>query len=139
MPKSKKALPKKQDSKKTKSFSKKKSSKPKSSKKKEEKEQPQRIRIKIKAYDHRIIDESARKIVNNVLRQGAQVLGPVPLPTEIHKWTVNRSTFVHKDARNQYEMRIHKRLIDILNPTPKIIDSLMNLDLPSGVDVEIKS
>jgi len=140
MPKSKEAAQqkKKRKPKKAKVPSKK-ISKSKTPSKTEEKEQPQRIRIKIKAYDHRIIDESARKIVNNALRQGAQVLGPVPLPTEIHKWTINRSTFAHKDARDQYEMRIHKRLIDILNPTPKIIDSLMNLDLPSGVDVEIKS
>lgn len=97
-----------------------------------------KIRIKIRAYDYRLIDESAKKIVNAVLAQGANIRGPVPLPTEIHKWTVNRSTFVHKDARDQYEMRIHKRLIDILNPTSKIIDSLMSLDLPAGVDIEIK-
>jgi len=97
-----------------------------------------RIRIKIRAYDHRLIDESARKIIDNTLRQGAEVCGPVPLPTEIHKWTVNRSTFVHKDARDQYEMRIYKRVIDIINPNAKIIDSLSRLDLPAGVDVEIK-
>ncbi len=108
--------------------------------KKEEakKEQIQRIRIKIKAYDHKVIDQSAAQIVETAKRTGAQVSGPVPLPTEIHRETVIRSPFVHKDSREQYEMRIHKRLIDILKPASKTIDSLMNLDLPAGVDVEIK-
>jgi small subunit ribosomal protein S10 len=105
--------------------------------KKEEEAKP-RIRIKIKAYDHKIIDQSAKQIVETAQRSGASITGPVPLPTEIRKVTVNRSTFVFKDARDQYEMRIHKRLIDILNPTPKTIDSLTNLDLPAGVDIEIK-
>jgi small subunit ribosomal protein S10 len=105
--------------------------------KKEEEVKP-RIRIKIKAYDHKIIDQSARLIVDTAQRSGADISGPVPLPTEIRKFTVNRSTFVYKDARDQYEMRIHKRLIDILNPTPKTIDNLTNLDLPAGVDIEIK-
>lgn len=103
-----------------------------------EEEAKPRIRIKIKAYDHKIIDQSARQIVDTALRSGATIIGPVPLPTEIRKITVNRSTFVYKDARDQYEMRIHKRLIDILSPTPKTIDSLTNLDLPAGVDIEIK-
>jgi len=98
----------------------------------------QRIRIKIRAYDHRLIDESARRIVNDTLKQGASICGPIPLPTETRKWTVNRSTFVHKDARDQYEMRIFKRVIDIINPDSKIIDSLSKLDLPAGVDIEIK-
>ena len=98
----------------------------------------QRLRIKIKAYDSKIIDSSCRQIVDIALRNGAEVVGPVPLPTEIHKYTVNRSTFVHKNAREQFEMRSHKRLVDILNPNPKIIDALMNLNLPAGVDVEIK-
>jgi ribosomal protein S10 len=98
----------------------------------------QKIRIKIKAYDHRLIDECARKIVNDTIKQGATICGPIPLPTETRKWTVNRSTFVHKDARDQYEMRIFKRVIDIINPDSKIIDSLSKLDLPAGVDVEIK-
>ena len=98
----------------------------------------QRLRIKIKAYDSKIIDSSCRQIVDIALRNGAEVVGPVPLPTEIHKYTVNRSTFVHKNAREQLEMRSHKRLVDILNPNPKIIDALMNLNLPAGVDVEIK-
>ncbi len=97
-----------------------------------------RVRIKIKAYDHKVIDQSARKIAETAERTGAQIMGPVPLPTETHKVTVNRSTFVHKNARDQYEMRVHKRLIDIVNPTAKTIDNLTNLDLPSGVDVEIK-
>jgi len=97
-----------------------------------------RIRIKIKAYDHKIIDQSAKLIVETAQRSGASISGPVPLPTEVRKYTVNKSTFVHKDARDQYEMRTHKRLIDIDNPTPKTIDSLTNLDLPAGVDIEIK-
>ncbi|MCX6761612.1 MAG: 30S ribosomal protein S10 [Candidatus Moranbacteria bacterium] len=105
---------------------------------KNEEEVKSRIRIKIKAYDHKIIDQSARQIVDTAQRSGASIVGPVPLPTEIRKFTVNKSTFVHKDARDQYEMRIHKRLIDIMSPTPKTIDSLTNLDLPAGVDIEIK-
>jgi len=107
-------------------------------KKKEDEEIKQRIRIRIRAYDHKLIDQSARQIVETAQRYGAEVCGPVPLPTEIHKYTVNRSTFVHKDAREQYEMRVHKRLIDISNPTAKVIDSLVNLNLPAGVDIEIK-
>ena len=105
---------------------------------KNEEEVKTRIRIKIKAYDHKVIDQSAYQIVETAQRSGANVVGPIPLPTEIRKFTVNKSTFVHKDARDQYEMRIHKRLIDIVNPTPKMIDSLTNLDLPAGVDIEIK-
>lgn len=101
-------------------------------------ENGQRIRVKLKGYDNKIIDKSARQIVDTIERYGGKVVGPVPLPTEIHKYTVNRSTFVHKDSREQYEMRVHKRLIDILNPSSKIIDSLMNLNLPAGVDIEIK-
>ncbi len=103
-----------------------------------EKETHQGVRIKIRAYESRLIDASAKQIVETAQRYGAKIAGPVPLPTEIHKYTVNRSTFVHKDSRDQYEMRVHKRLIDILNPNPKIIDALMNLNLPAGVDVEIK-
>lgn len=97
-----------------------------------------KIRIKLRAFDHKVIDNSTKQIVEAVLRYGAEVLGPVPLPTEIHKYTVNRSSFVHKDSREQFEMRVHKRLIDILNPTPKVIDALMSLNLPAGVDIEIK-
>ena len=98
----------------------------------------QRIRIKIRAYDHKIIDKSARTIIETAQRTGGKVIGPVPLPTEKKKYTVLNSTFVHKDARDQYEMRIHKRLIDILDPTPQTVDALMNLNLPAGVDIEIK-
>ncbi len=97
-----------------------------------------RIRIKIRAYDHKIIDQSTKTIIETVDRTGAKVIGPVPLPTEKKKFTVMRSTFVHKDARDQYEMRIHKRLLDIINPTAQTVDALQNLNLPAGVDVEIK-
>jgi len=98
----------------------------------------QRIRIKIKAYDHKIIDSSAKKIIDTCHRLSAQVIGPVPLPTEKRKYTVNRSTFVHKNARDQFEMRTHKRLIDIIDPDAKTVDALMSLNLPAGVNVEIK-
>lgn len=98
----------------------------------------QRIRIKIKAYDNKIIDQSTRTIIETAERSGAKICGPVPLPTEKSKYTVIRSPFVHKNSREQYEMRIHKRLIDILNPSAKTVDTLMNLSLPAGVDVEIK-
>ncbi len=104
----------------------------------EKEEIKQRIRIKIRAYDHKLIDQSARQIVETAQRYGAQVAGPVPLPTETHKYTVNSATFKYKDAREQFEMRVHKRLIDILNPGAKVIDSLSNLNLPAGVDIEIK-
>ena len=98
----------------------------------------QRIRIKIKAFDHKIIDQSTRTIIDTAVRSGAKVFGPIPLPTEKKKYTVNRSTFVHKDARDQYEMRVHKRLLDIIDPTPQTIDALQSLNLPAGVDLEIK-
>lgn len=104
----------------------------------EPEELKQKIRIKIRAYDHKIIDQSTKTIIDTVTRTGAKILGPVPLPTEKKKYTVLKSSFVHKDARSQYEMRIHKRLLDILDPLPKTIDSLQNLNLPAGVDVEIK-
>ena len=97
-----------------------------------------RIRIKIRAYDNRIIDQATKTIVETAERHDAKIIGPVPLPTEKLKFTVNRSTFVHKDAREQYEMRVHKRLIDIINASPKCVDALMGLNLPSGVDIEIK-
>jgi len=97
-----------------------------------------KLRIKLRAYDHKVIDSSCRQIIDVALRYGAEVLGPVPLPTETHKYTVNRSTFVHKDAREQFEMRVHKRLIDVMSPNPKVIDALMSLNLPAGVDIEIK-
>ncbi len=98
----------------------------------------QRIRIKIKAFDHKIIDQSTKTIIETAERSGAQIYGPIPLPTEKRKYTVNKSTFVHKDSRDQYEMRIHKRLLDIIEPTAKTVEALTNLSLPAGVDVEIK-
>lgn len=107
-------------------------------KKKEGEEVIPKIRIKIKSFDHKIIDQSAMQIVETAKRTGAKIAGPVPLPTEIHRETVIRSPFIHKDSREQYEMRIHKRLIDILSPTPKTIEALTSLSLPAGVDVEIK-
>ena len=97
-----------------------------------------RIRIKIRAYDNKIIDQAAKNIIQTAERNNAKVVGPVPLPTEKTKFTVNRSTFVHKTSREQYEMRVHKRLIDVLNPNPKCIDALTNLQIPAGVDIEIK-
>ncbi len=101
-------------------------------------EATQRIRIKLKAYDNKIIDKSAKQIVETIERNGGQVIGPVPLPTEIHKYTVNRASFIDKNSREQFEMRVHKRLIDIPSSGPKIVDSLMNLNLPAGVDIELK-
>ena len=98
----------------------------------------QNIRIRLKAFDHRLIDNSAREIVETAKRTGAQVRGPVPLPTKIERFTVLTSPHVDKDARDQYELRTHKRLMDILEPTDKTVDALMKLELPSGVDVQIK-
>ena len=98
----------------------------------------QRIRIKIKAYDNKIIDQSAKKIVETAERTGSKITGPVPLPTEIKKYTVNRASFVYKNTREQFEMRVHKRVIDILNPTPKIMEALTNMSLPSGVNIDVK-
>ena len=98
----------------------------------------QKIRIRLKAYDHEVIDQSTKKIVETVVRTQAKVRGPVPLPTEIRKYTVVRSPHVDKDSREHFEMRIHKRLIDIVDPTPKTIDSLQRIELPAGVDIEIK-
>lgn len=99
----------------------------------------QGLKIKLKAYDHKVLDNSCRQIIETASRYDVQIIGPVPLPTEIHKYTVNRSTFVHKDSREQFEIRTHKRLIEVTNPNPRFIDGLMNLNLPAGVDVEIKS
>ncbi len=107
-------------------------------KKEDQKDSGPRVRIKIRAYDNKIIDSATKTIIDTAQRNNATVVGPVPLPTETNKFSVNRSTFVHKKSAEQFEMRTHKRLIDILNPTPKAIDALMNLNLPSGVDVEIK-
>jgi small subunit ribosomal protein S10 len=101
-------------------------------------ESKQDIRVKLRAYDSRILDKSTRQIVDTIERNGGRVLGPVPLPTAIHKYTVNRATFIDKNSREQFEMRVHKRLIDIGDINPKIIDALMNLSLPAGVDIEIK-
>ncbi|MGQ9474439.1 MAG: 30S ribosomal protein S10 [Candidatus Caldatribacteriaceae bacterium] len=98
----------------------------------------QKIRIKLKGYDHRILDQSAVRIVQAVERSGATVAGPIPLPVEVSKYTVLRSPHVDKKSRDQFEMRTHKRLIDILDPNPKTVDALMHLDLPAGVDIEIK-
>ena len=98
----------------------------------------QKIRIRLKAYDHRVLDQSAEQIVETAERTGAQVVGPVPLPTKIEKFTVMRSPFIDKDSREQFEIRTHKRLIDIVDPGSKTIDTLMRLNLPAGVDIEIK-
>ena len=98
----------------------------------------QKIRIRLKAFDHKILDQSAEKIVETAKRTGASVAGPIPLPTERNVYTILRSPHVNKDSREQFEMRTHKRLIDIIDPTPKTVDSLMGLDLPAGVDIEIK-
>ncbi|HAR5425264.1 30S ribosomal protein S10 [Staphylococcus aureus] len=98
----------------------------------------QKIRIRLKAYDHRVIDQSAEKIVETAKRSGADVSGPIPLPTEKSVYTIIRAVHKYKDSREQFEQRTHKRLIDILNPTPKTVDALMGLNLPSGVDIEIK-
>ena len=98
----------------------------------------QKIRIRLKAYEHRILDQAADKIVDTAKRTGATISGPIPLPTERTIYTVLRSPHKYKDSREQFEMRTHKRLIDIVNPTPKTVDALMKLDLPSGVDIEIK-
>jgi len=98
----------------------------------------QRIRIRLKAYDHRVLDQSARQIVDAAERTGAAVVGPVPLPTKIERFTVIRSPFIDKDSREQLEIRTHKRLIDILEPSSKTVDTLMKLNLPAGVDIEIK-
>jgi small subunit ribosomal protein S10 len=97
-----------------------------------------RLRIRVRAYESKILDASVKQIMDTALRFGAEVSGPIPLPTEIKKYTVNRSSFVYKDAREQFEMRVHKRLIDILNPDAKVIEALTNLSLPSGVNIDVK-
>ena len=98
----------------------------------------QRIRIRLKAYDHRVLDESAKRIVETAERTGATVVGPVPLPTRLERFTVRRSPFVDKDSHEHFEIRTHKRLIDVIEPDNKTIDALMRLNLPAGVDIEIK-
>ena len=97
-----------------------------------------KLRIRIRAYEHKILDASVKQIMDTAIRYDAKVLGPIPLPTEIKKYTVNRSAFVYKNAREQFEMRTHKRLIDIINPNPKVIEALTNLSLPSGVNIDVK-
>jgi small subunit ribosomal protein S10 len=97
-----------------------------------------KLRIRVRAYEHKILDTSVKQIIDTAMRFDATVVGPIPLPTEIKKYTVNRSTFVHKDAREQFEMRTHKRVIDILNPSPKVVEALTNLSLPSGVNIDVK-
>jgi small subunit ribosomal protein S10 len=96
------------------------------------------LRIRVRAYEHKILDASLRQIMDTAARYDAEVHGPVPLPTEIKKYTVNRSSFIDKNAREQFEMRVHKRLIDIVNPNPKVIEALTNLSLPSGVNIDVK-
>ena len=98
----------------------------------------QNIRIRLKAFDHRVLDSSTSEIVNTARRTGAQVRGPIPLPTRIERFTVNRSPFIDKKSREQFEIRVHKRLLDIVDPTPQTVDALMKLDLAAGVDVEIR-
>lgn len=98
----------------------------------------EKLRIRVRAYENKILDASVKQIIDTALRYDAQVVGPVPLPTEVKRYTVNRSTFVFEDAREQYEMRMHKRLIDIRNPSSKVIEALTNLSLPSGVNIEVK-
>ena len=106
--------------------------------KKEEQLQKERLRLRIKSYDAKLIDSSVRQIIEAIKRHGGDVVGPIPLPTEFKRYSVNRSTFVHKKSGEAFEMRVHKRLVDILNPQQKIIESLTDLNLPAGVDVEIK-
>jgi small subunit ribosomal protein S10 len=98
----------------------------------------QKLRIRVRAYEYKVLDLSVKQIIDTAMRYDAKVLGPIPLPTQISKYTVNRSSFIYKNAREQFEMRIHKRLIDIMNPTPKVIEALTNLTLPSGVNIDVK-
>ena len=104
-----------------------------------EKEQNDRLRLRVKSYDHRLLDNSVKQIVDTLERQNAKIVGPIPLPTGFKRYTVNRSTFVHKDAREQFELRVHKRLIDVEKPSAKIIEALSDLNLPAGAEVEIKT
>lgn len=97
-----------------------------------------KLRIRVKAYENKVLDASVKQIIDTALRFDATILGPIPLPTELDKYTVNRASFVYKNAREQFEMRVHKRLIDILNPSPKVIESLTNISLPSGVSIDVK-
>lgn len=97
-----------------------------------------RLRLRVRAYDHKVLDASVKQIIDTALRFDADVVGPIPLPTDIRKFTVNASSFVYKDAREQFEIRTHKRILDILNPTAKVVDALTNLSLPSGVSVDVR-
>ena len=105
---------------------------------KKKEEGQSKLRLRVRSYDHKLIDSSIKQIIETAIRNGAEIVGPIPLPTEFKRYTVNRSTFVHKNAREQFEMRVHNRMIDIMNPNQKIIESLSSLNLPSGVDIEIK-
>lgn len=107
-------------------------------KQKEKEEVAHKLRIRISAYEHKILDTSVRQIIDTALRYDAKIVGPVPLPTRIKKYTVNRASFVYKDAREQFEIRVHKRLIDILNPDQKVIEALTNMNLPLGVSIDVK-
>jgi small subunit ribosomal protein S10 len=107
-------------------------------KKSAKKEEAQKLRIRVRAYESKVLDTSVKQIIDTARRFEAVILGPIPLPTEIKRYTVNRASFVYKDAREQFEMRIHKRLLDIVNPNAKLIEALTNLSLPSGVDIEVK-
>ena len=106
--------------------------------KKEEAKEFAKLRIRVSAYEHKVLDASVKQIVDTAVRYDGKIEGPIPLPTEIKKYTVNRSSFIDKNSREQFEMRVHKRLIDILNPSPKIVESLTNLNLPSGVNIDVK-
>ncbi len=99
---------------------------------------PNILRIRVRAYENKILDASTKQIIDTALRYDAVIRGPIPLPTEIKKYTVNRASFVYKNSREQFEMRVHKRLIDIENPSPKVIEALTNLSMPSGVDIDVK-
>lgn len=114
------------------------STKAKTNQNNEEESAHQRIRVKIRAYDHKIIDQATRTIIETARRSGAKIAGPIPLPTEKNRYTVIRSAFIHKNSREQYEMRVHKRLLDIIDPIAKTIEDMSSLNLPAGVDVEIK-
>src|SRR5882724_2572871 len=99
---------------------------------------PSRLRIKVRAYEHAVLDRSVKQIIDTAARYNAELVGPIPLPIDIKKYTVNRAAFIDKDSREQFEMRIHKRMIDILDPVPKVIEALTNIDLPSGVSIDVK-
>ena len=112
--------------------------KPRAPRAKKEAAGPSRLRIKVRAYEHAVLDKSVKQIIDTANRYAAKIVGPVPLPIDIKKYTVNRAAFIDKDAREQFEMRIHKRMIDILNPEAKVIEALTNIDLPSGVSIDVK-